>query len=106
QSTYWLAQLADAPELLELPTDHPRPAVQTYTGGRFGFGIQPDLAAQLKELAGRHDATLFMNYLAAFQALLHRISAQETVLVGPPIAGRSRIELEPLIGLFVNTLVM
>ena len=106
QLDYWLSQLADAPELLELPTDHPRPAVQTYTGGRFGFGIQPELASELKELAGRHDATLFMTYLAAFQALLHRICAQETVLVGTPIAGRSRVELEPLVGLFVNTLVM
>ena len=74
QLDYWLSQLADAPELLELPTDHPRPAVQTYTGGRFGFGIQPELASELKELAGRHDVTLFMTYLAAFQALLHRIS--------------------------------
>jgi amino acid adenylation domain-containing protein len=106
QLDYWLPQLADAPELIELPTDHPRPAVQTYTGGRFGFAIEPELAAELKELAGRHDATLFMTYLAAFQGLLHRISAQETVLVGTPIAGRSRIELEPLLGLFVNTLVM
>ena len=106
QLDYWLSQLADAPELLELPTDHPRPAVQTYTGGRFGFGIQPELASELKELAGRHDVTLFMTYLAAFQALLHRICAQETVLVGTPIAGRSRVELEPLVGLFVNTLVM
>ena len=106
QLDYWLSQLADAPELLELPTDHPRPAVQTYTGGRFGFGIQPELASELKELAGRHDVTLFMTYLAAFQALLHRISAQQTVLVGTPIAGRSRVELEPLVGLFVNTLVM
>jgi amino acid adenylation domain-containing protein len=106
QLDYWLSRLADAPGLLELPTDHPRPAVQTYTGGRLGFGIQPELASELKELARGHDVTLFMTYLAAFQALLHRLSAQQTVLVGTPIANRSRVELEPLLGLFANTLVM
>lgn len=106
QLDYWLSQLADAPQLLELPTDRPRPAVQTYKGGRIGFGIQPGLASEINELARRHDATPFMTFLAAFQALLHRLSAQQTVLVGTPIANRSRVELEPLLGLFANTLVM
>ena len=106
QIDYWLSQLTDAPELLELPTDHSRPAVHTYVGGRLGFSLPPELAAELKDLARRHDATLYMTFLAAFQTLLHRLSAQQTVLVGTPVANRTRPEVEGLLGLFANTLVM
>ena len=106
QLDYWLAELRDAPEVLELPTDQPRPALQTYRGGRLGFSIDATLARGLKKLGRQHDATPFMAFLAAFQVLLHRLSEQATVLVGTPIANRARTELEQVVGLFANTIVM
>lgn len=106
QLDYWLAELRDAPEVLELPTDNPRPALQTYRGGRLSFSVDPTLARGLKDLGRRHDATPFMSFLAVFQVLLHRLSEQTTVLVGTPIANRARTELEQVVGLFANTIVM
>ena len=103
QVRYWREALAGAPALLELPTDRPRPATQSYRGASEPASVP---MAALRELAGRAGATPFMVLLAAFQELLRRWSGQEDVLVGTPIANRTRAEVEGLIGLFVNTLVL
>lgn len=106
QLDYWRTRLDDAPLALDLPLDHPRPAVQSFDGARHNLLIAPPLSAALKALAKRENATLFMVLLAALHVLLHRHSGQDDILVGTPIAGRNRIEFEGLIGLFVNSLVM
>ncbi|CAG0974790.1 enterobactin synthetase component F [Burkholderiales bacterium] len=102
---YWKRALAGLPEL-ELPTDRPRPPRPDHAGARVTFVVDADLTRRLKELARRERATLFMTLLAAFHVLLHRYTGQEDIAVGVPIAGRSEPELEPLIGFFVNMLVM
>ena len=104
--TYWKDQLADAPQLLELPTDRPRPAVQSFRGGRQSLKLPRAKTDALKALAGEQDASLFMALLALYQLMLYRFTGQEDVLVGSPIANRDRVELEGMIGLFVNTLVL
>jgi non-ribosomal peptide synthetase component F len=104
QLSYWKAQLGGALPALELPTDRPRPAVQSFRGATAPVVLPRDLALALAELSREENVTLFMVLLAAFQVLLHRYTAQEGIVVGVPIAGRNRAELEPLIGLFVNTL--
>jgi amino acid adenylation domain-containing protein len=106
QLSYWRDQLAGAPALLDLPTDRPRPAVQTFPGAQYSFTLSPELVAQLQQLSRREGVTLFMTLLAAFQTLLWRYSAQAEICVGTPIAGRNRSETEKLIGFFVNTLVL
>ncbi|HYO62149.1 MAG TPA: amino acid adenylation domain-containing protein, partial [Pyrinomonadaceae bacterium] len=106
QLTYWKQQLAGAPAALELPTDRPRPAVQTHRGAREHFRLDAELTGDLKALSRREGATLFMTLLAGWQALLARYSNQEDVSVGTPVAGRQRGETEPLVGFFINTLVM
>jgi amino acid adenylation domain-containing protein len=106
QLAYWKAQLAGSPPVLALPTDRPRPRVQTYHGANYPFTLAADVVAQLRALGRQEGATLFMTLLAAFQALLFRYSGQERINVGVPIANRNRAELEGLIGFFVNTLVM
>ncbi|NES19589.1 MAG: amino acid adenylation domain-containing protein, partial [Symploca sp. SIO3E6] len=106
QLDYWRQQLANAPTLLELPLDHPRPAVQTFQGQAHIVTLPPTLSQQLKALAKQQGMTLFMTLLAGFQILLHRYSGQDDILVGSPTANRQRVELEPLIGFFVNTLVL
>jgi amino acid adenylation domain-containing protein len=106
QLSYWRRQLAGAPTLLKLPTDRPRPPVQRFRGGRQEFSLPAETTRRLQELGRREGATLFMTLLAAFDALLHRYSRQEDVVVGFPIAGRSRVETEGLIGLFINTLAL
>ncbi|HID54166.1 MAG TPA: non-ribosomal peptide synthetase, partial [Anaerolineae bacterium] len=106
QLAYWREKLADAPPLLELPTDHPRPAVQTHRGAHLPFTLSADLTRRLKEISRQTDATLFMTLLAAFQTLLSRYARQEDVCVGTPIANRNRAEIEGLIGFFVNTLTL
>jgi hypothetical protein len=100
---YWKRQLADVPPLLTL-APRPRPPVKSYRGGRHAFRIEPALAGSLAELARREQATLFMVTLAAYQALLFRLGGQEDFCVGAPTAGRSRRELEPIIGCFIDTL--
>src|SRR5262249_10796336 len=95
-----------APPMLELPTDRPRPAVQSYRGARESFQVSLEVTQGLKELGRQEGATLFMLLLAAFQALLHRYSGQEDISVGSPIANRNRAEIEGLIGFFVNMLVL
>jgi amino acid adenylation domain-containing protein len=103
---YWKRQLDGAPPLLELPTDRPRPAAQSFHGARKFVAFPKSLTDGLKALSRREGATLFMTLLASFQTLLHRYTGQDDIVVGSPIAGRSRSELEGLIGLFINTLVL
>ncbi|MCV3216977.1 amino acid adenylation domain-containing protein [Plectonema radiosum NIES-515] len=106
QLNYWKAQLADAPPLLELPTDHPRPAVQSFQGASHSFTLPKGLSEQLKAFSSQSRTTLFMVLQAAFAILLHRYSAQEKILVGTPSANRNHLGIEPLIGFFVNMLVL
>ncbi|MGI9309598.1 MAG: amino acid adenylation domain-containing protein, partial [Gammaproteobacteria bacterium] len=106
QSDYWRAQLSDAPLLLEMPADRPRPAVQRYRGAWSVHRFSPGLHGALKSLAKRESSTLFMVLLAAFNVLLARHVGREDILVGTPVAGRQRTELEALIGYFLNTLVL
>jgi amino acid adenylation domain-containing protein len=102
---YWRERLTGA-AVLDLPTDSPRPPVQSFRGGRVPFAVDGALLADLRTLARREGATLFMALLGGFQALLSRYAGQEDVSVGTPVAGRMRRETEELIGLFVNTLVL
>ncbi len=106
QLDYWKKQLSNAPDLLELPTDRPRPAVQTFRGGYYHVVLPIELSAELTALSKQVGVTLFMTLLAAFQTLLYRYSGQDDIVVGTPVAGRNREELEGLIGFFVNTLVL
>jgi amino acid adenylation domain-containing protein len=106
QFAYWKAQLAGAPVLLELPTDRPRPAVRTYQGAHEWVELSGGLPERLQALARREGVTLYMVLLGAFQVLLARYGGCEDVVVGSPVAGRTRSELEGLIGFFVNTLVL
>jgi len=106
QLNYWQQQLAGAPPLLELPTDRPRPPVQTFQGSIERFQLNQDLTRQLLSLSQQSGATLFMTLLAAFVTLLSRYSNQEDIVVGSPIANRNRSEVEELIGFFANTLAL
>ncbi len=107
QIAWWRKELEGAPAVLELPLDRPRPAVPGLRGGSVPVRLPQSLGAALAELGRRQDATLFMTLLACFQALLHRLSGQPgDVVVGSPIAGRTRPEVEGLIGFFVNSLAL
>ncbi len=102
---HWRERLRELP-VLELPTDRPRPAIQTFGGARESALFPPSLGSALTDLARRENATLFMTLLAGFQALLSRLTGQEDVVVGAPIANRGRREVEGLIGYFANNLVL
>ena len=106
QLNYWKKQLADAPTFLPLPTDKPRPAVQTFTGAHQEFQLSLELTQKLTELSQQQRVTMFMTLLAAYGILLYRYTGQSDILIGTPIANRNRREIESLIGFFVNTLVM
>ncbi|HEX6908775.1 MAG TPA: amino acid adenylation domain-containing protein, partial [Longimicrobium sp.] len=106
QLGWWRERLAGAPPLLELPTDRPRPAAVSDRGGSVPFTLPAQTTRALRELSRREGATLFMTLLAAWQLLLSRYSGQDDVCVGTPIAGRTRLETEGLIGFFINTLVL
>jgi amino acid adenylation domain-containing protein len=106
QLGYWKQQLGGELPVLELPTDRPRPPVQTYRGAKQSFELSKDLTDALKALSRREGVTLFMTLLAAFKTLLYRYTVQEDVIVGSPIANRNWAEIEGLIGFFVNTLVL
>nr|WP_275580603.1 amino acid adenylation domain-containing protein [Herpetosiphon giganteus] len=106
QLSYWKNQLAGELPVLALPTDRPRPAIQTFKGGRHTFWISSELTKQLNQLSQQQQATLFMLLLGAWVGLLQRYTGQNDIIVGSPIANRNRRELEDLIGFFVNTLVM
>ncbi|HEX6289174.1 MAG TPA: amino acid adenylation domain-containing protein, partial [Herpetosiphonaceae bacterium] len=105
QIDYWKAQLAGV-GVLDLPLDHPRPPVRTFRSGRQTLTIERALTDRLAAFNRRQGVTLFMTLLAAFKLLLHRWSGQTDIVVGSPIAGRTRAETEDLIGLFLNTLVL
>jgi amino acid adenylation domain-containing protein/FkbM family methyltransferase len=106
QLAYWKKQLGGAPPVLDLPTDRPRPAVQTYRGAQHSVLLSQTLSKGLKAFSQYEGATLFMTLLAAFKVLLRRYTGQDDVIVATPIAGRSRAEVDGLIGFFVNTLVL
>jgi amino acid adenylation domain-containing protein len=106
QVAYWRGALAGAPELLELPTDLPRPALQSFRGLRRRFALPRALTAELRALSGRGGASLFMTLLAGLQTLLGRYAGSADVSVGTAVSGRERLESENLIGFFVNTLVL
>ncbi|WP_045761457.1 amino acid adenylation domain-containing protein, partial [Xanthomonas albilineans] len=106
QLAHWIAHLSDAPTLLQLPTDSPRPAQQDHRGDLVSLHLDAAQTAALKALAQRHGATLFMVILAGWAALLARLSGQQEVVIGTPIANRHHAELEPLIGMLVNSLAI
>jgi amino acid adenylation domain-containing protein/non-ribosomal peptide synthase protein (TIGR01720 family) len=106
QLAWWRRRLAGAPVRLDLPTDRPRPDRRAHRGARLGWELPAPLAAALGAIARRHGATPFMLLLAAFQELLHRHSGQDDLVVGLSIAHRNHVEIEPLIGFFVNLLAL
>ena len=106
QLAYWRQHLGGSLPILELPTDSPRPALQTYNGTNLSFPLSPELSQSIRSLCRAEGVTLFMMLLAAFKVFLYRYTGQEDLIVGSPIANRHRQELERLIGFFVNTLAM
>ena len=104
QIEFWKAKLAGAPPRLELPTDRPLAPTLTYAGATIDFAIEPELTRKLKALAQESGATVFMVLLAGYAVLLSRYSGQDDLVIGSPVANRTRRELEPLIGFFVNSL--
>ena len=104
--SYWKRQLNNSPPLLSLPTDRPRPVVRNCRGARKVFTLPADLSKSLKELSSREQVTLFMTLAAAFNTLIYRYTGQEDISLGVPTAGRNRVETEPLLGVFINTLVV
>ena len=106
QSGYWEKALKGAPFQLELPTDHPRPKEFDYTGAAVRVVLDAELSSAIKALSRRHGTTLYMTLLAAWASLLARLSGQNEVLIGSPVANRSNIEIEPLIGLFINAIAV
>src|SRR5262249_51518605 len=105
QLSYWKRQLADLP-MLQLPTDRPRPAVQTHRGTAQAVLLPVRLAEKLKDLSRQEQCSLFITLLAAFKMVLARYTGQDDIAVGTVIANRTRAEIEPLSGCFVNTLVL
>ncbi|TCK33796.1 amino acid adenylation domain-containing protein [Paraburkholderia sp. BL8N3] len=106
QVGFWTSHLRGAPALLELPTDRARPAVQSYAGRSVAFAFPPALGDALRRLSRQQGTTLFMTLLAGWATVLGRLSGQDDVVIGTPVANRRRVELEPLIGFFVNTLAL
>jgi amino acid adenylation domain-containing protein len=106
QVNYWKNQLANIPPVLNLPTDKPRPAIQTFTGKQHKIQLSSELTQKLKQLSQKLGATLFMSVLTAFSILLSRYSHQLDIVIGSPISNRNHQEIESLIGLFANTLAL
>jgi hypothetical protein len=106
QAEYWRKNLEGAPELLEVPADRVRPARQVYSGAKLRVELREDLTKGLKELSARQGTTLYMTLLAAWAVLLGRLSEEQDVVIGTPVANRVRVEIEGLIGFFVNTLAV
>ncbi|QDG60834.1 amino acid adenylation domain-containing protein [Pseudomonas sp. NIBRBAC000502773] len=106
QLAYWRQLLGGEQPMLELPTANARPAVQSYRGASLQLELPQALATGLKALAQREDVTLFMVLLASFQSLLYRYSGQPDIRIGVPIANRNRVEVERVVGFFVNTQVL
>jgi amino acid adenylation domain-containing protein len=106
QLSYWKRQLEGVPTELSLPVDYPRPATPTFQGAYKWLALSPTLNKKLTELSKREGTTLFMTLLAAFKTFLYRYTSQEEIVIGFPIAGRNRAEVEDLIGVFINTLAL
>ncbi|MGV9614814.1 amino acid adenylation domain-containing protein, partial [Nocardia xishanensis] len=106
QISYWTRELADLPDELVLPSDHPRPAVASYQGGTYAFVISGETQRALVELGRRYNASLFMVMHSALAVLLARASGTSDIAIGTPVAGRGEAALDDLIGMFVNTLVL
>ncbi|HEU5383401.1 MAG TPA: amino acid adenylation domain-containing protein [Ktedonobacteraceae bacterium] len=106
QLHYWKQQLAGVPAVLELPTDHPRPPVQSYQGALYFFTLPEKLSQAIGVLSRQEESTLFMTLLAAFQVLLARYAGNSDIVVGSPIVNRNRVEVEEVIGFFVNMLAL
>ena len=106
QLAYWTKKLAHAPAVLELPTDRPRPAVRSFRGNRVDCRIESDLVQRLQQFSLQHETTLFMTILAAWAVVLHRLSGQDDVVIGTPVANRNNPDLERIVGPFVNSLAL
>ncbi len=106
QEAYWLKRLEGELPVLELPADKPRPAVRSFAGGSVSCALDAETASGLHRIARDHGSTLYMVLLAAYNTLLARLSGQEDIIVGSPIAGRPHKDLEPILGMFVNTLAI
>ncbi|MCY8340416.1 lichenysin non-ribosomal peptide synthetase LicA [Bacillus haynesii] len=106
QEEYWLKELDGELPVLTLPTDHPRPSVQTFEGSRLSFALKPELVHQLRRLAKETESTLYMVLAASYSAFLSKLSGQSEVIVGSPAAGRPHADLSRIIGMFVNTLAI
>ncbi|MFD1299856.1 amino acid adenylation domain-containing protein, partial [Lysobacter gummosus] len=106
QLAYWRERLTGAPALITLPNDRPRPAVQEYAGASLELEFDEGLSDALRALSRKHGTTLYMTLLAAWSALASRLAGQDEVVIGTPVANRARVEVEPLIGFFVNTLAL
>ena len=104
--SHWRSRLAGAPQVLQLPTDRPRPLLESHRGASYSFRLPLELAQSLRGLAQREGATLFMTLLSGFTLLLSRYSGQQDLLVGTPVANRNRAEIEDMVGFFVNTLLL
>ncbi|MET8122930.1 amino acid adenylation domain-containing protein [Micromonospora sp. NPDC005291] len=103
---YWKEQLADAPTLITLPLDRPRPAVQTFRGATHSGSLSAEVTRQVRQISVDNQTTQFITMLSAFAVLLSRYSGQQRVVIGVPVASRNRIETEPLIGFLVNTVAL
>ncbi|BAY15305.1 AMP-dependent synthetase and ligase [Anabaenopsis circularis NIES-21] len=106
QLNYWLQQLNNIPALLQLPTDRPRPSVQSFMGKKHTLTLPQHLSAAVKDFSQQEGVTVFMTFLATFQTLLYSLSHQEDIVVGSPVAGRNHSKTQGLIGFFINTLVL
>ena len=103
---YWRQKLAGDLPVLQLPSDRPRRAVQTFRGATYKFSLPADLSSAVKDFSRREGVTLFMTLLAAFDVFLRHYTGQDDIVIGGVTAGRNRAELEPLIGFFLNTVVL
>ncbi|MFC7443125.1 amino acid adenylation domain-containing protein [Laceyella putida] len=106
QEAFWLEMFSDELPVLDLPTDFPRPPVQRFEGARLSFRIDADITRKLHQLADHNQTTLYMVLLAAYQVLLNKYTGQTDFIVGTPLAGRAHSDMEPLIGMFTNTLAI
>jgi acyl carrier protein len=106
QLSYWKERFASSPAILDLPADRPRPPRQTYRGARDSLVLPESLSESIKALSRKEGCTLFMTLLAAFQTLAHRLTGQDDIVVGTPIAERNRREFDDVIGIFLNTLAL
>nr|AEW31021.1 plipastatin synthetase [Bacillus subtilis subsp. subtilis] len=106
QGAYWLKQLEGELPVLDLPADHARPPMRSFAGDKVSFTLDQEVTSGLYKLARENGSTLYMVLLAAYTAFLSRLSGQEDIIVGSPIAGRPHKDLEPILGMFVNTLAL